>query len=92
MTREEHDQLLAALAQNDRLIADQFARVRRLTAVLLRAQRHQQTGGGNGLEFANYVDGIADLLRSERAALCKARRIRRMGEDMLTGRIPGSSG
>ncbi len=89
MTPKEHDQLVAALAENERFIADQYARLRLLTASLLRLQRFRQTGGGNGVEFANLIDGTADLLRFERKVLREKRRIRRLGEDILTGRIPG---
>ena len=89
MTPKEHDQRVAALAENERFIADQCARVRLLTASLLRLQRFRQTGGGNGVEFANVIDGTADLLRFERNVLREKRRIRRLGEDILSGRIPG---
>ena len=89
MTPKEHDQLVTALAQNDRFIAEQYARVRLLTASMLRLQRFRQTGGGNGVEFANLIDGTADLLRFERKVLREKRRIRRLGEDILSGRIPG---
>ena len=93
MTPKKHDQLVVLMAHNDQFIAEQYARVRVLTWLLLRAQRHQrqqQAQGTSTLECANLTDAISDLLRSERKGLRKARYVRWMGEGILTGRIPGS--
>ena len=91
MTPKEHDQLVAALAENDRFIAEQYARVRALTVMMLDDQRfHAQRRSPRTLEFANITDGIADCLRMERKVLRRARQHHRLIEEMLAGRIPGS--
>jgi hypothetical protein len=88
MTPKERDELVVAVARNDSFIADQRARIRVLTAMLLRAERFQRSGDGNDVGCANLRDGIADLLRCERKGLRRARYVGRMAEGLLSGRIP----